>query len=510
MEMLSALFALTTLTTTDIFHERSKDWRFGAVVYQVFIDRFAPPKSLNSKLRFIKPPRVMKAWSETPEPGHLIPELGLWSHELEFWGGDLESLQSKLDYIQSLRADVLYLTPIAQAFTNHRYDTQDYAKVDPALGSRQGLIGLTKAVHAHNMKIMLDGVFNHMGRTSELFKEAMNNTSSPHRKWFFFGNQYPSGYRAWSGAASLPVLRLENPQLRQYLWGGQNSIVRQYLQDGIDGWRLDVAFELGPKFLHELTTAAHATKPGSSVVGEISGYPASWFPSVDGVFNFFSIDVVSNTVKGIVSGGRAGLMLQHAVDDAGIENILKSWLLVDNHDTARLANSIPDLDQRKLVLAMQFTLPGCPVIYYGTELGMEGAGDPQNRAPMRWDLVTKSNPVLNWTKKLVSIRSKLPALKYGDFRALDSDTLIAFSRTTNNLSESVIVVSNPTNKPVTECFPTRIGRIMSWGELKDQLTGQRVRSITGNLTLALKPYQTMILTPITAPVNGVSPYNRVK
>ncbi len=504
------MFALMALPNATDFQARASDWRNGAIVYQVFVDRFAPPKSLSSKRALIKAPRLLKQWSETPVPGHVIPELGLWSHELEFWGGDLRSLSGKLDYVQSLGADVLYLTPIAKAFTNHRYDTQDYAQISPELGTKADLVHLVSDVHARHMKLMLDGVFNHMGRTSPTFQDALSHSNSPFRKWFFFSSQYPGGYRGWSGAANLPGLRLENPAVRSYLWNAPNSIVKQYLRDGIDGWRLDVGFELGTDFLSEITRSAHATKPGSAVVGEISGYPSNWFPAVDGVFNFLPSRLIEEALNGNLAGGKVGRMLQQSVDDAGVENLLKSWLLVDNHDTARLADIVPDMAKRKLILAMQFTLPGSPVVYYGTELGMEGAGDPQNRAPMRWDLVTPSNPVLSWTKKLVDLRRKLPALKYGNFTALETEKLVAFSRTTDRLKDTVIVAANPTDQVVKEVFPTRVGRLMSWGELQDLVGGQSVRSINGCLTLELKPYQTMVLSPVTAPVKGASPYNRVK
>ncbi len=492
------------LQSTDEFKSRAADWRNGAIVYQVFVDRFAPSKSLDSKRRFYAAPRSLKNWDETPVPGHPIESLGLWSHELEFWGGDLESLSGKLDYVQSVGADVLYLTPIAQAFTNHKYDTQDYTKISPELGTRSDVVALAHDVHARKMKLMLDGVFNHMGRTSALFQEALKNPKSLHRDWFSFGSKYPNGYLGWAGVSNMPRLRLETPTLREYLWGGSNSVVKQYLHDGIDGWRLDVAFEIGPTFLNELTKSAHLSKPGSAVVGEISGYPSNWFPAVDGVFNFFLLDVIERSLNGEISGGRVGRIFQHSVEDAGIEHLLKSWLLADNHDTARLASVVPDLAKRKMVLGLQFTLPGSPVIYYGTELGMQGAGDPQNRAPMRWDLVRSSNPVLSWTKKLIQIRKKFPALKYGNFTALDTETLIAFARTTSRLQDSVIVVANPTDGVVHEVLPTRIGRLLSWGELKDAITGMRVRSVTGNLSIELKPFQTVILTPVIGP-----PYERV-
>ena len=198
------------------------------------------------------------------------------------------------------------------------------------------------------------------------------------------------------------------------------------------------------------------------------------------------------------------------VEDAGIENLLKSWLLTDNHDTPRLASTTPDLAQRQFLTSLQFTLPGSPVLYYGTELGMTGPGDPSNRAPMRWDLVNNTNPDLAGIRQLIKLRKTLPALRYGDFTALDSDRLLAFARTTDKLREAVIVVANPTNQARQEVFPTRIGRLMSWGELRDVRTNERFRSITGLLAVKAAPHQVRILVPVTDADRGFSPYNRVE
>lgn len=491
------------------FEMRARDWRVGPVVYQVFVDRFAPPADPAAKRAIYRAPRRFHPWPDLPKAGQFDARLGLWSHEIDFWGGDLAGIAGRMDYLQGLGTDVLYLTPVHQAFTNHRYDAQDYTAVAPEVGTREELLALAKNAHGRQMKLMLDGVFNHMGRTSRLFQSAQKGPGNPYRDWFYFGKEYPNGYRGWSGAGNLPALRLENPAVRAYLWGDPDSVVQKYLREGIDGWRLDVAFELGPEYLTELTRAAHAAAPGSMVVGEISGYPAHWFPAVDGVFDFSALSVGREMLQGHLAGGRAGRMLGHMVEDAGIDNLLKSWLLLDNHDTPRLADQIPDRTTRHLAQALQFTLPGAPVIYYGSELGMTGAGDPQNRAPMRWDIANDQNPDLAWVRKLVAIRKSHPALRYGDFTPLDSERLLAFTRTTDHIGDLVVVVMNPTDRACREVFPTRAGRLMSWGELQDQLTGMRARSVEGLLTVEAPAHSILLFTPVTAPSHGYSPYNRI-
>ena len=490
------------------FVERANDWRMGAVVYQVFVDRFAPSKDLDAKKRIIKPPRVLKEWTETPKASQFNPKTG-WPHVLEFWGGDLKSIQGKLNYVQALGADVLYLTPIFQAYSNHTYDTEDYTKIAPEFGTQSDLTDLIQDLHKRKMKLILDGVFNHVGRTSPLFQQAQKDVHSPYREWFTFGKEYEGGYRAWFGTPDLPALRLEAHAVGDYLWRSPDSIVRRYLRAGIDGWRLDVAFDIGPKILAEITHAAHETKPGSPVVGEISGYPAGWFDSVDGVFNFHSMQVSIEMLNGRISGGRAGKMLERVVSDAGIENLLRSWIQIDNHDTPRAANIVPQPELRRLAEALLFTLPGSPVVYYGSELGMTGAGDPENRAPMRWDLANDNNPELVWVRQLIHLRKQHPALRYGDFQALDTDRLLAFTRTTDKVRETVLVAVNPTSETVQETFATRVGHIMSWGQMEEVFTGAKLPSKTGLFTLEIPPHSVRFFVPVTMPNAGYSPYERI-
>lgn len=500
---------LSSDRSSSAFAARRADWRNGPVVYQVFVDRFAPPADPAAFQSYIQPPRRFRQWHELPTPGQYDPSVGHYSHEIEFWGGDLAGVAGRLGYIAGLGADVLYLTPIQAAFTNHRYDTQDYARVAAEIGGEAGLARLIDQTHQHGLRIMLDGVFNHMGRTAAIFQQALQDPNSLYRNWFFFDKADPTAYRGWAGAGNLPALRLEDPLVRAALWGRDEAIVERYLRAGIDGWRLDVAFELGPLFLAELTEAAHRVAPGSAVVGEIPGYPADWFPAVDGVFNTAAPSLMLAMLNGTVAGGRAGRMLGHMVEDAGIAPLLRSWLVVDNHDTPRQTHFVPDASRRRLLQALQFTLPGAPVVYYGSELGMAGAGDPQNRAPMRWDLAHDANPDLAWHRQLITLRRAHPALRYGDCRALETEQLLAFARTTDKIAETVIVVVNPTDMPQTEVFATRIGRLMSWGALQDLLSEERVRSVNGLMHLMVPPRTIRIFTPVVTPKHGYSAYDRI-
>ena len=210
----------------------------------------------------------------------------------------------------------------------------------------------------------------------------------------------------WTGFENLPELNMEHPAVRSYIYQDPILVVRSYLRDGADGWRLDTAFELGYHFLRELTQAAHEEKPGSLIVGEIVNYPDQWLRSIDAVMNFTLRQIVLGAINGSLTPAAAGRMLNRLVSDAGIEAMLKSWVVIDNHDIPRIASLLPDMAQRRMAQILQFTLPGAPNIYYGSEFGMTGDGDPENRGPMRWDLRC-GNPELVCIKKLFALRKEI-------------------------------------------------------------------------------------------------------
>jgi len=410
--------------TSSDYTRREQDWRNGALIYQVFVDRFAQPQNLEAKRNLYASPRRLHPWSEPPTRGVFLPEFNVWSHEIDFWGGDLQSLHSKLDYLDELEMDVLYLNPIHAAFTNHKYDATDFMEISPEYGTWADLQDLIDAIHKRSMRLVLDGVFNHVGLESDLYKRAAKNPASPQRDWFYFGDQYSRGVRLWANAPNHPELNFENPAVCDYIYAGPDSVVRSYLRAGIDGWRLDTAFELGYGVLSELTQSAHLEKPGSLVVGEIWNYPQHWIPPVDAVMNFPLREILLKCGNDQLPSGQANEMIDTLIQDTGIEPMLKSWILLDNHDTARVTNTIPDLSSRKVAQVLQFTLPGSPNLWSGSELGMEGDGDPENRAPMRWDLVSDDNEVFVWTKQLIRMRKANRALKIGDYRKLISSNLV--------------------------------------------------------------------------------------
>lgn len=497
----------------ETFARRERDWRNGAIVYQVLVDRFAPSARLEAKRGLYPAPKVFRAWSEDPRPGAYLPEQQLNSQELDFWGGDLASLSGRLDYIEQLGADVLYLNPIHLAYTNHKYDALDFHAISPEFGDRGDFIRLAAEAHARGMKLVLDGVFNHMGRNAPIFQDALARPESEWRDWFAIGPQYAGGARVWTGYQNLPELNLEHPAVRAYLYEGPDSVVRSYLRDGADGWRLDTAFELGHAYLRDLTRAAHAEKPGSLIVGEIVNYPDAWLRSIDAVMGFSLRHLVLDAAAGLIAPAAAARRIGRLVADAGIEPMLKSWTVIDNHDLPRIATRLPDARQRRLVQALQFTLPGAPNIYYGSEVGMSGGDDPANRGPMRWELVRDDNPELVWMRQLIGMRKRQRALRIGDFRLVEADGLLAFERHTERALDTVVVLANLSGSAVTERVMVANAGLMDATPMFDLLSPEGAPPVStieaACMTVTVPPATALVLVPREPALGGYSRYKRV-
>ena len=511
-----------------VFEARERDWRNGAVVYQVLVDRFAPSANLAAKRHLYPEPKTLHRWDEVPARGKYLQTQKLWSHELAFWGGDLASTAARLDYVQGLGADVLYLNPICLATTNHKYDALDYLQVSPEYGTRGDVKALADDLHARGMKLVLDGVFNHMGRNAPVFQQAheayLAETGSSrggrdaaggsiYRDWFVFGDQYPGGARAWWRAENLPELNLENPRVREHLFAAKNSVVRSYLRDGVDGWRLDVAFDIGFVFLHQLTCAAHEEKAGSLVVGEIANYPKEWFPSVDAVMHFALRRLTLALANGQIDAASYGRMVTRLIEETGIEHMLKSWIYLDNHDTPRLATTVPDVRARQLAQVLQFTLPGSPNLYYGGELDMTGGDDPAMRAPMRWDLATPDNQTLSWTRQLIALRRQHRALRVGNYRPISSNRLFAFERYTDRVADTVLVVVNPSKVAVSELLMVANSKLMDSSRMVDLLGRQQGPDVGLHCALmqvTVPAWGFLVLGPGVAPPGGYTNYKRVQ
>ena len=490
---------------------RQKDWRNGAVVYQIMVDRFAPSRNLESKRHLYSSPKRLREWTEAPQKGPYLEHDEIWAHEVDYWGGDLDSLTSRLDYIQGLGVDVVYLNPIFESLSNHKYDASDYHKVDPVYGTRKDVGALASELHRRGMRLILDGVFNHMGRRSPMFQDAKSNPKSPWRNFFVWRGGGTKDYVGWLDVANLPELNLENPAVQDFIYRRPDSVVQSYLrQEHIDGWRLDVAFDIGFSLLTDLTRCAHEARPGSVVIGEIWNYPEEWHPAVDGVMNMHSRVIVLQMLKGRIAPAVASAMWETMLAEAGYDHLLKAWLVLDNHDTTRLAHELPQPWQQKMARVLQFTLPGTVCLYYGSELGMSGGDDPENRAPMRWDLAVSENQTLAFHRRLLSLRHQEPALRWGDFRRLHSQGLFAFLRRTMSAKETVIVVANPSGQPVQEILQLRDSKMQDVTTLRNQLGPETFMVYGGCIDVTIPAHEIFVLKPDVSPYpKGYDRYDRL-
>ncbi|QSV74475.1 MAG: DUF3459 domain-containing protein [Aphanizomenon flos-aquae KM1D3_PB] len=436
---------------------QTPDWVKHAVFYQIFPDRFA--RSQHSRHSFLNNSNL-EVWDAPPT-------------YQGYKGGDLWGVIEQLDYIESLGITAIYFTPIFQSASNHRYHTHDYYQVDPMLGGNQALRVLIDAAHARNMKIVLDGVFNHSSRGFFFFHDVLENGSnSPWIDWFkiqgwplapYDGN-LPANYDAWAGIRSLPTFNHDHPDVKEYIM----KIAEYWLEFGIDGWRLDVPYEIKTSgFWQEFRQRVKGINPHAYIVGEVWTDAREWLDGTqfDGVLNY----LFNEAVLAFAVGDRIVLELVEsqsyypypALNAAGYAAKIHSLLelypweiqltqlnVLSSHDTARLI-SIADGDQASVELCnlLLFTFPGAPSIYYGDEVGLPGGIDPDCRRvfPLESDW---NQDILNTHKQLISIRQNHPALRIGSYQVLYAvGTVYVFARTLE--SEELIIAVNVGTESIT-------------------------------------------------------------
>lgn len=350
-------------------------WVRDAIFYQIFPDRFARGKNAPNL-------KGLEGW-ETP------PTL------TGFKGGDLTGVLESLDYLQDLGITAIYFNPIFQSTANHRYHTHDYYQVDPLLGGNKAFTKLLKEAHRRGLRIVLDGVFNHASRGFFQFNHILENgISSPYLDWFdvksFPINAYGGrpNYRSWNGLAALPEFNTKNPQVRGFIFG----VARYWIEQGIDGWRLDVPSSINDdSFWQEFRQVVKSANPEAYLVGEITTQAQRWLKGdqFDGVMNyqftqaclgFFGGKRINRKVEEHVMGlpptpsMDAVAFAQRAEQLLNIyprEASLAQLNLLDSHDMPRFLSLVGgDKDSLHLAALFQMTYPGAPCVYYGDEIGI--------------------------------------------------------------------------------------------------------------------------------------------
>ncbi|MGC8682580.1 MAG: cyclomaltodextrinase [Athalassotoga sp.] len=455
-----------------------QNWQYSQIVYQIFVDRFNRGKSFEEKVKkglYGRDGGIVRKWEELPKRE---------SHGLEFFGGDLEGIIEKIDYIKNLGINSIYLTPIFLAATNHKYDTHDFS-VDPQFGDEQILAKLFEEAHKKEIRVILDGVFNHVGVDGIWFNKskkygnagAYNDPRSPFKDFFEF-KTWPNEYRSWIDIKLLPELNLQNETLRKLLFTDENSIIKRYLKMGADGWRLDCAHDLGHEINSLIVESARSVKTDAYVVGEVSGYPDEWLKlsKLDGVMNYYFSELLINTLNENFEPQLLKKGLDRMVEENGTASLSKSWNMLSSHDTPRMNSLLKDRMSKEIAIAFQIAYPGNPFLYYGEENGMNGDGDPDNRRPMVWDDKKWDWDFREFVIKAFDVRKNQPALNGGNYLKLDfkaGSPVVGFARYTSDPKDTLFFFANLSNSNSVEKIPvpfayfmhhTQMERILGSGE----------------------------------------------
>ena len=432
---------------------RTPRWLAEGTMYHIFLDRFCRG---SGAVRLRPGAQENPDWANgvpqfAPRPGDPLPNN-------VFFGGNLWGVAERLDFLASLGVTVLYLSPVFEAASNHRYDTGDYERVDDYLGGDAAFARLTAAAHRCGMRVVLDGVFNHTGSDSRYFNReghypgpgAYQSPESPYAGWYTF-RHFPDDYECWWGIPILPRLNQQNPACRHYFTSPE-GIACRWLARGADGWRLDVADELPDVFLDELREAVKSRSGGNAaLIGEV------WENAADKIsyghrrryLQGGQLDSVMNypfrtAVLALLRGGDPADFLDlltgiYATYPRQVCDCLMN--LLGTHDTPRILTLLgdggagdgksnaelarlrlpPDRRARalrllKIASVLQFTVYGFPSVYYGDEAGLEGYGDPFCRMPYPWG--REDAGLLQHYRTLGRLRREVPALHGGDFRVL--------------------------------------------------------------------------------------------
>ena len=499
-------------------------WLQGAVVYSIFPDRFRNGDPANDYCRAGStsgcptfygdiPARAHQTWNEPMEDPH---QTGVFNRD--FFGGDLEGIRQKLGYLKSLGVDAIWMTPIFAARSNHRYDTDDYHHVDPALGGDAAFASLASAAKAQGIRLILDGVFNHASSDSVYFDRyhryvsdgACESLASPWRSWFeFTNNTTPCGgsdYQGWASLDSLPVFDHANPLVRDFFYRGSDSVVRHWDSRGADGWRLDAADQLQHGWWRDFRAAVKSYAPDSALVGEIWPDASDYLlgNELDSVMNYRFRRAVDGFVRAsdwADSSGKVPALtprqldrsLQAVREDYPPQASAAAFNLLDSHDTNRAlfvftepgdTGETQARERLRLAALLQFTYVGAPTIYYGDEAAIDapglGAPDPFNRAPYPWSDASgdpgtygpADAAMVAYYSELGRLRHELPVLRTGSFQTLlatDKLGVYAFARTGGG-AKPVLVALNKSG--AIRDVVLKLGRLYPDGTtLEDRLGG---------------------------------------
>jgi len=453
---------------------RTPDWLRGGIIYHIFVDRFRRGGELCLRQGAVFRPD----WGGCP--AYLPDEKGVVQNN-DFFGGDLYGIIEKLPYLEEMNVTCIYLSPVFEAASNHKYDTGDFMRIDSSFGGDEAFVKLRAEAEARGIKVMLDGVFNHVGTDSRYFNKygkydstgAFQGETSPYYDWFTFREN--GKYDSWWGIELLPAINEKSTGYREFICG-KDGVIAFWTKMGVSGWRLDVVDELPDDFLYLLCEAIKRENEDSLIIGEVWEDASNKIAydvrrryflggQLDGVTNY----PLKNAIITCVKDGRAEpLAAVMAVLCRNYpENVLNSLMnIIGTHDTARiltvLSGAVLPCDKKaqeffqleagqlalakkrlKLASVLQFTLPGIPCVYYGDEAGMEGGADPFNRRCYPWG--QEDSDLIAWYTALGRLRKSNTCFAAGKYKLIEARRgLFAFTR--GEGSDRILVAVNASEK----------------------------------------------------------------
>lgn len=471
-------------------------------------------KNFNEQIIYqIMPDRFFIGSSQTAQDkleNGLYPEnadLKNWTDKLDkrreinnnFYGGDLDGIIEKLDYIKNVGANVIYLTPIFQAETYHKYDAINYKTIDKSFGGDKGFNRLLAKLKEKDMKLIIDIAFNHVSYKHPYFQDAVSNPDSKYRDFFNF-IKYPEIYSCWWGHDYLPELNLNNPEVIEEFITGENSVIKFWLEKGVDGIRLDCANDLGVSVNKIIKETVNKINPDAILIGEVFNFAPDFTDGLDSLQSYMYTQSIFSLLNNKISAFQFGQNLQKMIDNYSHSEMLNNLIILSSHDSPRaLTQLFNNVKKLFLAITMQFTLPGVPKVYYGEEVGMKGGADPLNRAPMIWNEKNWNKKINQFYKKIVQLRKNRRELVSGkilNLTGLLDNGIVAYLRYDQNKPDNYsVIVINPTGKKKKFRLFIPYSYFFSDMLMIDQLTGRKVRSNVSDLDLELGAYESSVYIP---------------
>ena len=476
-------------------------WYKEGIIYQIFVDRFFNGNKDSVIFNKKKNSFIYGNWYD--EPMYIRDNNGSIKR-WDFYGGNLRGVIEKLDYIKSLGVNIIYMNPIFDAVSCHKYDTGDYENIDKMYGTNSDFKELCQKAEEKGIRIILDGVFSHTGSDSRYFNKygnygelgAYESKYSKYYKWYRFYD-YPNSYECWWGFENQPNVEELEKTYSDYIVNSENSIIAKWLRLGASGWRLDVADELPDEFIQMIKERMKNEKEDSVLIGEVwedASNKVSYSKrrkyllgnELDSVTNYPYRDIISNFLNEEISSKDFYKVIMSIKENYPRENFYANMNLLGNHDTERILTVLKEnLNKLKLAICLQMTLPGVPLIYYGDEAGLLGNKDPENRKTYPWGRENKET--LNYYIFFGNFRKNEEVLRKGDFYIFKDtpEDIIAFKRAYKEKEMIIIVNRSNYSKVITLKGEN--------GSYKDRFSNEEFYS-DGSITLDIEGESYKILT----------------